>query len=368
MGLYRRNKKWKDGTVRRSRIWWMSYVVDGKQCCESTKTKNKRRAQKILDLREGQIVEGRFRLPKSNSPRLEEFSQQFLDSISHPNTKKRYSSSVLNLRTHFGDCRLSGINADRIDEFKDVRLAAKTRAATVNRDLAVLRRMLRIAERRRMITFTPFREVEMLEERKERRQPHILTFEEEQKLLAVAPDHIRTLIVLLLETGLRSGREALALKWADVDFANEAVRINESKTLAGIRSVPMSGRCKVELQRWQSRLGPEFSEYVFPNPQEPKTHFRDLRRAWGNALKDAGLQYFWLYDLRHTFAIRLTQAGVSPVFVAQIMGHSSPNILQTYAKAIDDYRRSAITKLEALRAAHPVHCENQTDGIPKTVQ
>jgi integrase len=66
----------------------------------------------------------------------------------------------------------------------------------------------------------------------------------------------------------------------------------------------------------------------------------------------AGLDYFRIYDLRHTFASRLTEAGVSPIFVAQIMGHSSPSILQTYARAIDEFRRSAISKLEALREAN----------------
>lgn len=59
--------------------------------------------------------------------------------------------------------------------------------------------------RRRLITSNPFREVEMLEERKERRQPHILTFEEE-RLLKVAPDAIRILAILIPDPGLRSGR------------------------------------------------------------------------------------------------------------------------------------------------------------------
>src|SRR2546421_11068360 len=87
------------------------------------------------------------------------------------------------------------LNAERIEEFKDSRLASKVRAATVNRDLAVLRRMLKIAERTRLINASPFREIEMLEEREERRQPHILTFDEEKKLLAVAPDHVRILAI-----------------------------------------------------------------------------------------------------------------------------------------------------------------------------
>ena len=226
------------------------------------------------------------------------------------------------------------------------------RAATVNRDLAVLRQMLKIAERRRLITVNPFREVEMLEERKERRQPHILTFEEEERLLANAAEHIRVLAILILETGLRSGKEALPLKWVDIDFLNESIRVRQSKTMAGLRILPMSSRCNAELLRWQGLFGPNFSEYVFPKPGHPETHLRNVRVAWLNALSAAKLEYFWIYDLRHTFASRVTQAGVSHIFVAQMLGHSSSSsILHTYVKAIDEYKRSAISKLEALREA-----------------
>ena len=351
MGLYHRNKRGKDGKVRESPIWTMDYVVEGKPRCESTRTTNKKLAEKILNKRLMEIVEGRFGLPKSNAPRLERFSQDFLSTIRHENTRKRYASSLVSLRAHFGDTQLSGITSEKIDEFKEARLGDQVRSATVNRDLAVLRRMLRIAERKRFINRSPFNEVEMLEERKERRQPHILSFDEEEKLLTVAPGLLRALVVLILDTGLRSGREALALKWENVNFADESIRINQSKTLAGIRTVPMSGRCKAELQRWRGQLGPEFSEYVFANPQNPAIPLGDVRRAWREALKAARLEEFWFYDLRHTFASRLTEAGVSPIFVAQIMGHSSTNILQTYVKAIDEYRRSAISKLEAFRAS-----------------
>jgi Phage integrase family len=69
-------------------------------------------------------------------------------------------------------------------------------------------------------------------------------------------------------------------------------------------------------------------------------------------LRDANLDCFWIYHLRHTFASRLSAAGLSDLFVAQMMGHSTPSILQTYARVIDEYRRSAIQKLEGLRVAH----------------
>jgi len=69
-------------------------------------------------------------------------------------------------------------------------------------------------------------------------------------------------------------------------------------------------------------------------------------------LKDAGLDYFWIYNLRHTFASRLSAAGVSDLFVDQMIGHSSPGILQRYSKAIDEYRRDTVRKLEEMRAEH----------------
>ena len=97
---------------------------------------------------------------------------------------------------------------------------------------------------------------------------------------------------------------------------------------------------------------------------DPSKPLKDLRRSWAKALKDAGLQYFWIYDLRHTLASRLTQAGVSPLFVAQIIGHSGTSILSTYARAIDEYRRDAIHKLEALRSHH-LSGQERTRKLPQ---
>jgi integrase len=192
--------------------------------------------------------------------------------------------------------------------------------------------------------------------------------EEEDRVLAAVAPHIRALAVLILETGIRSGREALSLLWTEVDFVNDLIRVRESKTRAGERTIPMSDRCKPELLRWRDLIGPEFSSYVFPNMNDPSKPLKDLRRSWAKALKDAGLQYFWLYDLRHTLASRLTQAGVSPVFVAQIIGHSSTSILSTYARAIDDYRRDAIHKLETLRGDHVSRAERTPKRPDGSVQ
>jgi len=353
------------GIYQRGKTWWISYFVGGRQRFESSRSTKKRDARQLLDVRKGAAREGRLRLTKSNAPRFDEYTRSFLLTVQHPNTQKRYRSSVRNLSACFGNVKLSDITAGSIEEFKEKRLSGGVRTATINRDLAVLHRMMKLAERKLLVSESPFRDVDFLEERKERRRPHILTFEEEDRVLAAAVPHIRALAVLILETGMRSRREALSLLWSDVDFGNDLIRVRESKTRAGERTIPISDRCKSELLRWRTLSRPEFSSYVFPNVHDPSKPLKDLRRSWANALKDAGLQYFWLYDLRHTLASRLTQAGVSPVFVAQIIGHSSTSILSTYARAIDEYRRDAIHKLETLRCDHASredHSPKQPDG------
>jgi integrase len=303
----------------------------------------------LLSRWETEVFERRYYLPKSSPPVFSDWADEFLAKVTHPNTRKRYGSSIGKLKTSFTGALVSEISADRIDDYKEKRLSEGVVPATINHDLRVLRRMMRLAERKRLISRNPFLEVDFLKQ-KNPRHPHILTFEEEEKILAVAAPFLRVLVVLILETGMRSHREALALRWEAINFANDSIRVRESKTRAGIRNIPITARCKTELLRWREILGHNFSPFVFPNMWAPAKPRNDIRHAWEKALKDAGIDHFWIYNLRHTFASRLSAAGVSDLFVAQMIGHNSPGILQKYSKAIDEYRRDAVRKLEGMRA------------------
>jgi integrase len=266
MGLYRRTWKDRSGKIHTSKIWLMNYVVPGKgQKCESTKTTNKRLAQQIFDARRGEIANGKFDLLKK-APQLEAWAKRYLESVEHQNTRRRYSSSRQNLIAFFGgQQRLDHISASRIEEFKRARREAGVKGATLNRDLWFLAQILKQAERERYIARSPFDLTRFfLNESRERRKPHILTWEEQENLLAVARPRIRVLTVVGVETGMRTG-EMLHLKWADVDFLNDLIQLRQSKTASGIRSVPLSQVCRVELLRWRNLVGPDYSEWVFPN-------------------------------------------------------------------------------------------------------
>lgn len=334
-----------------SKRWQMGVMVNRRQICRSAKTTNKGIAKSLLARWETEIFERRFHLPQSTPPYFEDWADKCLAKMAHPNTRKRYTSSITKLKGKFNGLRLSDISSDQIEEYTEERAAEGVEPATINHDLRVLRKIMRRAVRKQLIQRNPFVEVEFLEQTGPH-PPHIVTFQEEERILRAAMPYMRILVILILETGMRSHREALALRWDAIDFANDEIKVKESKTQAGIRNIPLSDRCKRELLHWRETVGPDFSPFVFPNLRKPSRAIKDVRHAWAKTLKDAGIEHFWIYNLRHTFASRLSAAGVSDLFVAQMIGHSSPSILQKYSKAIDEYRRDAVRKLENMRAEH----------------
>jgi len=355
MGLYRRSWKREDGTSVITKTWWMSYIVNGRQRCESTHTTNKREAQKRLDIRRAEIAEGRFsNLVKSHSPRFKAYISAYLSTRRdiHPNTVLRYRVSERSLVEFFGPSRLADITHARIEEYKAKRLADGTGPAGINRDLSLLRLILKRARRERYIAQNPLADREhFLNEQKVRLQARPFTIEEEQRMLGAAPGYMRPLLILLLDTGLRPSAEALPLRWKDVDLERGMVTIVSSKTRAGLRTIPMTTRLKAELLRWNRLTGRKNSEFVFFYPKDPRRHLQHVPKSWARLLKDAKVVKRRIYDCRSTFCSRMYAAGVQPMLVELLMGHAGDSLVHTYAKANDEFKRDAVAKLEAFIAS-----------------
>jgi hypothetical protein len=114
MGVYRR----KDGRCK-NRTWWIS-LKDGRQHRESSGSTNKKSAEKLLTLRSAQVFEERWSLPRSKSPRLGIWSEEFLKSQSHDKTRSRYRSSINNILRYFGkDIRISEIRVESVNPSSD---------------------------------------------------------------------------------------------------------------------------------------------------------------------------------------------------------------------------------------------------------
>ncbi len=68
------------GTVyQRGRIWWIKYYRNGKPYRESTQSAKESDAKRLLKLREGQIVEGRFPGLRAQKTRFDELAQDLVN-------------------------------------------------------------------------------------------------------------------------------------------------------------------------------------------------------------------------------------------------------------------------------------------------
>src|SRR5579862_1375092 len=154
-------------------------------------------------------------------------------------------------------------------------------------------------------------------------------------------------VIVLIETGVRSKTEALPLKWVDVDLTGEVgcIYVRRSKTSAGERRVWLTEFCRQQLQSWRNFLGPEYSDYVFPSPRNPRAHWTGYQNPWKEAVKAASLGDRRVYDLRSTFATRANAARANALTLAQLLGHASTSILPTYVKALDENTRAVIDML-----------------------
>lgn len=323
-------------------------MLGGRQVFESSHSGDLRVAVKLLRQRKSQVGEGRLAINPSKTPLFSDTLKTYIAQVENPNTKKRYQLAAGVLLREIGDCRIDDLTPAIFDTVKARRIESGVTPAGVNRELALGRAALNLAVERRLIPFSPFSGVKLFNEAKYRLRPYILSFEEEAKLLACCDLRLRTLVILIVETGLRVGIEALSLRWEDVNFEEGTITVQHSKTVAGQRVIPMTAFCNTALHDWRS-AGVGISEYVFFNPQDPTLHIRSVKTAWRNALRKAGLPQFAIYQGRHCYATRLAAAGVPDAIIDQLLGHARRDILSHYTARVPEYLRDAISRLEQLR-------------------
>jgi integrase len=144
-------------------------------------------------------------------------------------------------------------------------------------------------------------------------------------------------ILCLARTGLRLG-EAMALQWADVDFAQRVLLVRRS-VRRGVTAVPKNGKARrVDMSRQLSAVlrnwktlrdaeavveGQVAGPWLFPALASDPRAQDTFRRLWARILDKAGLRYRKPHVLRHTYASLLIQAGEPITYVQGQLGHHS---------------------------------------------
>jgi integrase len=324
------------GLHLRGRIWYADYYADGRRVQESTGTANERKAEKFLALRISEVHRGvhtrRVRVPLS-----ELWERYFEYAKVHKRSWKRDEQMYGSLSRILGQVNLDSITPSRVEDFQQNRVR-EVSPATVNRELALLKHMLNLAERWNLRQGqNPVRLVKFLAE--DNLQFQTLSKEAEEALLARCPSYLQDMIIFGLNTGLRCG-DIFNLQWKEVDFERRRLNAFVQKTRR-VLIIPLNDAACDVLEAWNAmRKGP----YVFFN-QMTGDRFRDLKAGFKLACKQAGLEGVTWHTLRHTFASRLLAKGADIVTVKELLGHSTIVVTMRYAHTNVEAKERAVLTL-----------------------
>jgi integrase len=192
-------------------------------------------------------------------------------------------------------------------------------------------------------------------------------------LHAVNDERLQALWVLAGTTGLRRG-ELLGLRWTDLDLNRSTLGVRqtrvaygklvvtkEPKMERGRRTIPLPARTRDALKAHRKRqveeelaagaayadVGLVFADEI-GEPLDPPNLTATFRRL----VAEAGLPRITLHGLRHTFATVAVEAGVDVLYVAELLGHSSPAITQSAISTCDRSDSSGLSTASPKRSVN----------------
>jgi integrase len=337
-------RRFKMGLYKRGQVWWVSFVYRGRRYRNSTETADRKLAQRILDKVKGEIAEGRWfeRLPGEEKT-FKEMMEKYLDEYASKKVSEKsfrgYSKKPI---SYLGDYTLSEITPKTINEYKVKRRNEGIRPATLNRELATMKRAFNLAIREwEWVKENPVARVSMEEENNKR--DRWLTSEEEERLLKVCPEWLRELMIFALNTGMRLG-ETISLEWKGVDFFRKTVTVFKSKNKEP-RTIPMN-EAVFEMLKKKARVKSIRTNLVFYTQAHAMYNKTSIDHAFKTITKKAKIENLKFHDLRHTFASRLVQLGKDLYKVQRLLGHKNPSMTQRYAHHCPESLRDAVEVLD----------------------
>jgi integrase len=366
---------------KRGGVYWYEFQFKGQRVQESAHTANKNVARKIQDAHKTRLAKGEAGIHEPAAvPTLKEFAPRFESEIEtvcadKPATVGFYKEKLRRLLADpdLANARLDAIEKGMIDAYKQRRSREPSRygrplaPASVNRELATLRRILRLAHAWEVVNRVP--KITLL--RGERNREFVLSHSLESKYLGAAPQPLYDVATLILETGMRPG-EAVHLRWADV-YLNPAVHakfgyvaVRKGKSRNAKRNLSLTARAAGMLK---ARKEAAHSEFVFPG-KNPGTAMLGtyLDRLHDRVRQDLELSDdFVVHSLRHTMLTRLGEAGADAFTIMKIAGHSSVTVSQRYVHPTPEGMERAFERLEDLNAAKLAQTEAEMSRLPAKV-
>jgi len=357
------------GTYQRGGIWWIQFYVRGRRYRESTESTKETDATKLLKQRIGEAQQpGRPIGAHVEKTTLTDLATMIVTDYRANDRRSldRLEDAIIHLKEFFGPHRRAmDLTADQITAYQAFRQEQRHKGhtvanATINYELAMLRRAFRLAARAGKVAFRP--EFEMLHVENARKG----FFEADQSRAVIEhlPDYLKPVAAAAYITGWRTKSELLTRQWRHVDLDAGWLRLDpgEGKT-AEPRMFPLTPELRglLETQRelvsGLERATGQIIPWIFVHPNG--SPIKNFRYAWAKACKSAGLPGRLVHDFRRTAVRNLERAGVPRSSAMKITGHKTETVYRRYAIVDEGMMREAAEKLAALHL---------TDSAKKSTQ
>ncbi len=287
-------------------------------------------------------------------PRYLQFQKPRLSERSY----ERTSGVIENqLRPTFGGIRLGDIRRADIQDYV-TRRAGEVSAASVTKELNVLKHLMGLAVEWELIPFNPAAKV------KAPRVPagrlRYLQPTELRALLAACPEWLRPIAALAAFTAMRRG-EILGLRWLDVDLGGGRILLPQTKN--GDGRVVYLNRLAADVLQSQRVDNAKATDRVFPLADRVTAD--DISKGFATVCRRLDIVDFHFHDLRHTAASWLRMQGADIHTVAQLLGHRDLRMAARYQHLSPEFLSDAVGRLDGVFGDPPQMSADAIQAMPR---
>jgi integrase len=344
------------GTIRkRGGVFWIRYTVGGKRREESSGSDSLKVAERLLRQRIQESGKG-HRVDPTSENRVTMASLFDGLVVDYQNNARRSLKELqyrlVAIRAAFDGMKARDVNGGRIAEYVKERLAAGMAPASINRELAAIKRAFAIAVQQDRLSGAPY--IKMLAESTPRQG--FLRAPDLEHLVRHLPEDLRDFTRFAYRIGAR--KDAIAeLTWADVDrdeqtitFRAEHDKAKQTRTISykGVREI-----FEIIERRWAARvMGERLIALVF---HRSGRKVRQFAKSWRKATTAAGVPGLLFHDLRRSAVRNMVNAGIGEAVAMKVSGHKTASIFRRYAIISADDTAAALAKTaDTIRREAPV--------------
>lgn len=353
------------GLIERGGLWHIDKLFRGARICESTGTSDLAQAERHLAKRIAQLrVTTVHGATQDHSFRAA--ATKYLSEHQHKRSLERDARALASLDPFIGSLLLTRVHHETLRPFVRARIEQGISPGTINRDLAVVRRILNLSARLwRDQSDQPWLRTAPLiqmERHPNKRDPYPLSIEEERLLFSELAGHLANMAVFKVNTGLRE-KEVVNMRWpwevAVPELDTSVFVVPRAFVKNGLDRFVVLNRVAKSVIDACRGAHPEF---VFTRDGEPVT--RIYNSGWRAARQRAAKRYeveigrscpegfrrIRVHDLKHTYGHRLRVAGVGFEDRKVLLGHRSEHVTTHYSAPEIGSLIEASEKVCALRS------------------